>query len=54
MTLVNIAAAVLSEMGLKTSVLKCSSPAAGFHAAIMDKNVIVARGFRFDQYRGLT
>jgi hypothetical protein len=49
-TFVDIATAALGEMGIRTSVLETSRPAASaFRAAIMDKNIVIARGFRFER-----
>ena len=46
---VSIAAAVLRDMGGRTSVLETSRPAtSALRAAIMDKNVVVAQEFRFE------
>lgn len=46
---VKIATDVLGELGIKTSVLEVSRLAASkYRAAIMDKNVVVAQEFRFE------
>lgn len=48
-TFIKIATETLGEMGIKTSVLETSGPtASAFRAAILDKNVVVAQEFRFE------
>ena len=48
-TLVDIAAAIISDLGGATSIFSGSSPAAGMIAAIMGSNAIVASAFRFER-----
>lgn len=47
-SIVNIAIVVLSERGISTSVLNRSNRQTRLHAVIMDKNLVVAEGFRFE------
>jgi|CXWL01.1.fsa_nt_gi hypothetical protein len=47
-SIVNIANVVLSERGISTSVLNRSGHQTRLHAVIMDKNLVVAEGFRFE------
>ena len=47
-SIVTIATDVLREMGISTSILNTSNHHTRHHAVIMDKNLVVARGFRFE------